>query len=150
MSKINLVFLTLFFSSVAFAEPVLYVCERPAWEGKEGCGPNNTYYTYNLFVETDDFDKKNPIYDFQMGKGCDASKEAMWNYHYKVTDEELKFLFNLVPVGAVKAQLLSTITIDRKSLKAVMSNVSHSRELTCRQEPGEDRKPGSSPSKQGF
>ena len=145
-----MVFLTLFFSSVAFAEPVLYVCERPAWEGKEGCGPNNTYYTYNLFVETDDFDTKNPIYDFQMGKGCDASKANMWNYHYKVTDEELKFLFNLVPVGAVKAQLLSTITIDRKSLKAVMSNVSHSSELTCRQEPGEDRKPGSSPSRQGF
>jgi hypothetical protein len=149
MSKFNLVFLTLIFSSVAFAEPVLYVCERPAWGGKEGCGPNNTYYTYNLFVETDDFGKKNPIYDFQMKKGCDASKANMWNYNYIVTDETLQFVFNQVPNGAVKAQFISTITLDRDSLKAVMTNVSQSKELTCRQEPGEDRKPGSSPSRRG-
>jgi len=150
MSKFNLVFLALLFSSVTFAEPILYVCERPAWKGKEGCGPNNTYYTYNLFVETDDFGTRNPIYDFQMKKGCDASKANMWNYKYKVTDDTIQFVFNQVPIGAVKAQLLSIITLDRNSLKAVMSNVPHSKELTCRQEPGEDRKPGSSPSRQGM
>jgi len=150
MSKFNLVFLTLIFSSVAFAEPVLYVCERPAWGGKEGCGPNNTYYTYNLFVETDDFNTKNPIYDFQMSKGCDASKANMWNYNYQVNDDTIEFLFNQVPNGAVKSQFLSTIKLDRKTMKAVMSKVSHSSELTCRQEPGEDRKPGSSPSRRGM
>jgi len=35
MSKFNIVFLALLCSSAAFAEPVLYVCERPAWEGKK-------------------------------------------------------------------------------------------------------------------
>lgn len=150
MSKSILVFLTLIFSSAVFAEPVLYVCERPAWGGKEGCGPNNTYYTYNLFVDTDDFSKEKPIYDFQMSKSCDASKASMWNYNYKVTDDTIEFIFNMVPNGAVKSQFLSTIKLDRKTLKAVMSNVSHSSELTCRQEPGKNRKPGSSPSRRGI
>jgi len=150
MSKFQFVFLSLIFCSTAFAEPVLFVCERPAWEGVEGCGPNNTYYTYNLFVETDDFDKEYPIYDFQMSKSCDASKATMWNYNYRVTDEIIEFMFNQVPSGAVKAQFLSTITLNRETLKAVMTKVKHGTELTCRKEKGADRKPGSSPSRDGI
>jgi hypothetical protein len=155
MSKFRFVFLSLIFCSTAFAEPVLFVCERPAWEGKEGCGPNNTYYTYNLFVETNDFDKefpldRHPVYDFQMSKSCDASKATMWSYNYKVTDETIEFMLNLVPNGAVKARFLSTITLNRETMKAVMTKVKHSTELTCRKEKGADRKPGSSPSREGI
>lgn len=150
MLKFNLVFLTLIFSSAAFAEPVLYVCERPAWQGKEGCGPNNTYYTYNLFVETNDFSKTHPVYDFQMSKSCDASNATMWSYNYIVDDETIEFFFNQVPYGRVKAQFLSTIKLDRESMKAFLSNVPQGNELTCRQEPGEDRAPGTSPSRHGM
>lgn len=150
MSKFNLVFLTLIFSSAVFAEPVLYVCERPAWSGKKGCGPNNTYFTYNLFVETNDFSKDYPTYDFQMSKGCDASNSTMWNYNYIVNDETIEFFFNQVPNGAVKAQFLSTIKLDRQTMKAYLSNVPKSNELTCRQEPGENRIPGTPPSRQGM
>lgn len=149
MSKFNIVFLALLCSSAAFAEPVLYVCERPAWGGKEGCGPNNTAYTYNIFVETDDFDKDNPVYDFQMSKGCDASNSSMWNYNYVVNQETLEFFFNSVPNGADKVQFYQTIKLNRETLKAVMGNVLESKELTCRQEPGENRRPGTPPSRRG-
>jgi hypothetical protein len=150
MSKFNIVFMTLIFCSAAFAEPVLYVCERPAWEGKEGCGPNNIYYTYNLFVDTDDFHKDKPEYDFQMSKSCDASKAQMWTYTYKVSEETIVFWFNQVPAGRVHSQLLSTIKLDRESLKAVLSKVEHSAELTCRKEKGENRRPGTSPARRGY
>lgn len=150
MMKSNTFFLILIFCSTAFAEPVLYICERPAWEGKDGCGANNTYYTYNFFVETDDFSKKNPLYDLQKRKGCDASKAAMWSNSYRVNEETITFWFKQQPGGSHYNQLTQTIKLDRKTLKAVISKVKHSSELTCRQEKGEDRKPGTSPSRRGY
>lgn len=150
MSKFNLVFLLLFFCSAAFAEPVLYVCERPAWEGVESCGPNNTYFTYNLFLDTDDFDKSKPVYDLQMNKGCDASDAKMWNYNYTVDEKTINFLVDPAPSTAVNYQMLATLTLDRETLKAIMTNVEFGRELTCREEPGEDRRPGTSPSRRGV
>ena len=107
MSKFNLVFLALFFCTAAFAKPVLYVCERPAWDGVEGCGPNNTYYTYNLFLDTDDFDKRKPVYDLQMSKSCDASDADMWNYNYKIDEQAIYFLVDHQPRIAVNYQMLS-------------------------------------------
>jgi hypothetical protein len=150
MSKFNIAFLALIFCSAAFAKPVTFVCERPAWEGKEGCGNNNTYYTYNLFVETDDFGKEHPVYDFKMGKGCDGPNGAMWTYRYKADDDFIEFLFNEVPTGNVKATFLKTIKLNRKTMKAVLSKVEHSPELTCREEEGPNRRPGTSPAKRGY
>ena len=150
MSKFSLVFLALFFCSAAFAKPVLYVCERPAWEGVESCGPNNTYFTYNLFLDTDDFDKKKPVYDLKMKKGCDASGADMWNYNYTVDEKTISFLVDPSPMIAVNYSMLSTIKLDRETLKAVMTNVEFGKELTCREEPGEDRRPGTSPSRRGV
>ncbi|MDH4020485.1 MAG: hypothetical protein OEU84_12880 [Xanthomonadales bacterium] len=150
MSKLKLAFFTLFFCSAAFAEPVLYVCERPAWEGVESCGPNNTYMTYSMFVDTDDFDKRKPVYDLKMHKGCDLSEADMWNYNYKVNEKTISFLVDPAPRIAVNYQMLSTIILDRETLKAVMTNVEFGKELTCREEPGEDRRPGTSPSRKGI
>jgi hypothetical protein len=143
-------FLALVFSSAAFAKPVLYVCERPAWDGKEGCGPDNTYYTYNLFLDTDDFDKDLPVYDFQMKKGCDASEATMWTYQYKAYDDNLEFWFNRVPHGKNSSQLISTIKLDLKTMKAHLSKVENSTELTCREEKAPNRRPGTSPARRGY
>lgn len=132
MSRHIALLMTLALSSTAFAEPVLYVCERPAWEGKEGCGPNNTYYTYNLLVETRNFDDKNPMYTFQMRKGCDASKGRKHRYRYAVNDDA--FLFWFKPNPNSHASVMPTIKLDRQSMKAVMSNVDDSPELSCRVE----------------
>ena len=150
MSKLKLAFFALFFCSAAFAKPVLYVCERPAWEGVESCGPNNTHMTYNLFLDTDDFDKKRPVYDLQMTKGCDASDADMWNYNYTVNENTINFLIDPAPRIAVNYQMLSTLKLDRETLKAVMTNVEFGKELTCREEPGADRRPGTSPSRRGV
>jgi hypothetical protein len=150
MSKFTIVFLTLIFSSVAFAKPVTYVCERPAWEGVKGCGPNNTYYTYDLFVETDDFDKKHPVYDFSMRKGCSTNKGKLLTYKYQVNEEFIEFIFNRKPQGVLKTQMLSVIKLDRKTMKAVLTKVKHGTELTCTEEDGPDRRPGTSPAKDGF
>lgn len=149
MSKFNIAFLALIFCSAAFAKPVTFVCERPAWEGKEGCGTNNTYSTYHLFVETDDFGKKNSVYDFKGGKGCEAPHGAMWTYKYKADDDFIEFVFNASPTG-IQAKLVKTIKLNRKTMKAVMSKVEHSPELTCREEEGPNRRPGTSPAKRGF
>jgi len=84
-----------------------------------------------------------------MSKGCDASNSSMWNYNYVVNQETLDFFFNSVPNGADKVQFYQTIKLNRETLKAVMGNVLESKELTCRQEPGENRRPGTPPSRRG-
>ena len=131
MSRHIAFLMTLALSTSAFAEPVLYVCERPAWEGKEGCGPNNTYYTYNLLVETRDFDTKRPEYEFRMRKGCDASKGRRQSYPYAVLEDEIVFWFKQT-ANASNSTAMPTIRLNRESMKAVMSRVEHSPELTCR------------------
>lgn len=150
MSKSKLVFLAVFFCSAAFAKPVLYTCERPAWEGTEGCGPNNTYFTYTMFVDTDDFDKRKPVYDLQMQKGCDVSEADMWNYNYTVNENTISFLVDPEPRIAVNYSMLSVIKLDRETMKAVMTNVEFGKELNCKEEPGADRRPGTSPSRKGI
>ena len=147
---VYLVLIMLSFCATTFAEPVVYVCERPAWDGVKGCGPNNTYYTYRIFVETDDFDHKSPVYELQMSNRCDASRAARWSYNYKVTEETLSFWFKRVPNAPTHGQISSTIKIDRESMRSTMSNVKNSRELNCRQEVGENRRPGTSPSRKNV
>jgi hypothetical protein len=81
-----------------------------------------------------------------MSQGCDASGATRWSYNYKVTEETLSFWFKQVPSTATYDQLQSTIKIDRESLNAVIINVKQGSELNCRQEEGEKRRPGTSPS----
>jgi len=133
MPRILVIFLTLAFCSTAMADPLTYICERPAWDGKEGCGPNNTYYTYRLQLDTKDFDNKDPRYVFQMKKGCDASKGSKKRYHYVVSDETLAFKFKRIAHTSSNTSM-SVIYLDRETLKAKMSNVEDSPNLTCRLE----------------
>lgn len=133
MSRILTAILTLTFCSIAFANPVTYVCERPAWDGEEGCGPNNTYATYKLAVETKDFNKKYSKYSFRGSKGCNANRGHRYQYAYRANGDTIKFAFDPSP-GSTGTVQMSTITLDLDSMKAVMSGVKHSPELMCRVE----------------
>lgn len=132
MLRIPTVILTLAFCSTALADPVLYVCERPAWDGHEGCGPNNTYATYKLLFDDRDFNKKYSEYTFRGAKGCNADKGRRSTYSFKANDESIMFAFKTNPYSSKGSQDISTITVDRDSMKAVLSNVKDSPELTCK------------------
>ena len=88
--------------------------------------------------------------DRKMQKGCDASDADMWNYNYSVDEKTISFLVDPDPSIAVKYSMLSVIELDRETLKAVMTNVEFGKELTCREEAGDDRRPGTSPSRRGV
>ena len=113
---------------------MLYVCERPAWDGEEGCGPNNTYATYKLLVNTNDFGEKHAKYAFRGSKGCNADRGKRYKYAYKANGDTIKFAFNPRP-GASGTLKMSTITLDLDSMKAKMSGVKNGAELMCRVEP---------------
>ena len=133
MSRISVLALTLAFSSAAFAEPITYVCERPAWDGKEGCGPNDTYETYSMLVESGDFGDKQAKYSFRKSKGCDKDKGGKYKYGYKVNNGTIVFAFYPKPSSAAMGQgKMSTIKLDLDTMTAVMSNVKDSPVLSCR------------------
>ncbi|MCW8925101.1 MAG: hypothetical protein OQJ84_02505 [Xanthomonadales bacterium] len=134
MPRILIAILTFSFCSIAFADPVLYVCERPAWDGVDGCGPHNTYATYKLLVNTNDFKKKHSEYTFRGSKGCNANRGHRYSYAYRANGDTIKFAFDPKP-GSSNSVQMSTITLDLDSMKAVMSGVKESPELTCRVEP---------------
>ncbi len=135
MSKIATLVLTFVFCSTAFAESVLYVCERPAWDGQEGCGPNNTYATYSMLVETEEFGNKHSKYDFRMRKGCDASKGRKYKYDYDYNDKTIVFAFNAKPAASAMGRAkMSTIKLDLDSMEAALSGVEDSPVLSCRTE----------------
>lgn len=127
MTKLHVLFLTLIFCSSAFAEQIVLICERPAWEGEEGCGPNNTYETYRFFVDTDDFDKKGGAScGYQRVKGCDLSK-APKQVRSKYAVSEDAFLFHDRSISPWR-----TIRVDRESLEAVLSvEATRSPNLKC-------------------
>ena len=130
MTKLHLVLLTLIFCSSAFAEQIVLVCERPAWDDKEGCGPNNTYETYRLSVETDDFNKKGgATYGLQIAKGCDASKATKVRNKYTVTEDTVKFNIE---------SPYNIIAVDRESLNGTLRSgrTTRSPNLTCDVEEG--------------
>lgn len=119
--------------STVLAEPLLYVCERPAWDGKSGCGPNDSYSTHTFLVETRDFGKEQPEYEYRGGKGCEVEKKAAYRYHYRVEPETLTFRFAQLP-RAPRDKLWTSVTLDRNTMTAVLDGVDHGSELVCRVE----------------
>lgn len=146
MFKIAAIFLTCTMASTVFAEPIIYICERPAWEGVEGCGLNNTYHTYGFFVDTDDFDHnadkdsfryKRPKYVFAKRKGCDLEGAQGDTGTFTVVEEGIIFWFELNSmVGGPR----SRVDLDTISMTATMKNVKHSPNLTCEEIKGESIK----------
>ena len=130
MPKVPTAILVLALCSTALADPVKYVCERPAWDGVNGCGPNNTYETYSMLLNTDDFDNRSPRYTLRSAKGCNADKGRRFKYNYYANGERITFAFNPNPGSPYLRQ--STIKLDLDSMKAVLSDVTDSQELSCR------------------
>ena len=133
MSRLLTLVSVLLISSTAFAEQLLYVCERPVWDGTEGCGPNNTHSTYSFQVETRDYRDENPEYILRAGKGCEVSNKQPHSYVYHVEPEALKFEFANLP-NAPRNKLWRSITIDLNTMKGHLSDVDHGSELVCRLE----------------
>ena len=128
MRKLHVFILTLIFCSSTFAEQIVLVCERPAWDGEESCGPNNTYETYRLSIETDDFDRKGGAsYGFQKARGWDASKATKMRGRFTAAG------------GIVRFQLdtpYKFIQVDRETLNGRLSGKGASRYLKCNVEEG--------------
>ena len=89
--------------TVAVAEPVMYICERPTWGDDEGCGPNKTRYSYALLVDSDDFssqetgsDSDTPMRNFMFAeaRGCDLSRERGNTGQYFQTERGFLFQTN--------------------------------------------------------
>ena len=133
MSRIIIALTSLLVSFSAFAEPLLYVCERPAWGGKTGCGPNDTYDTHTFLVDTLDFDSEDPTYVYQGGVGCDVSNKAKYRHQYVVTPETIEFHYARLP-DAPRDKLWASITVDRETMKGVMSRTNAPNDLNCRVE----------------
>ena len=129
MSKLHMILFTLFFCSSALAEQIGLVCEVPAEEGDEGCGPNNTSLTYRFSIETDDLDDKGgSTYGYQVADGCDASKARKMRYKLTANEDSVSFQRDYGQ---------NRIIVDRESLTAVISSRSSSSpEFACRQEEG--------------
>ena len=118
MTKLHTLLLMLIFCSSAFAEQAVLICEIPADEEGEGCGPNNTYETYRFAFDTDEFNKKGGAdYGFQWVIGCDVSNAKIFRLRYTVTEEEISFQRREVSYQSNVGRLTSII-VDRESLVA--------------------------------
>ncbi|MEE4218460.1 MAG: hypothetical protein V2I48_12675 [Xanthomonadales bacterium] len=136
---LSLVFL-LAITTTVVAEPVIYVCERPAWDSVKGCGPNNTYYTYAFYTDTEvvrndiQADKKSfryqkPEYVFAMRKGCDLNNARPKVEKFEATDNEIRFGFAQMYSQSVSAY--ETAKLDLETMTARLQKVKHNPELNC-------------------
>lgn len=139
MTRILILLASLLACATTFAEyrllpeARLYVCERPAWDGKEGCGPNNTYSTHNFLIGQGFVDDEKLEYEYQGGKGCDISKKVKYDYRYEETEDTITFVFAELPKSP-RNRLWKTVEIDKKTMKGTLSDVDHGAELNCRVE----------------
>lgn len=115
----------------AIADPKLVVCDRPNSEEK-GCGPNNAFWTYSFLVETDDFDKESPEYEFQERSSCSGTPLGeKYRYPYEVTPTTISFTYAALPDSSGD-KMFGKFDLDRETLTAVLSNASRNANLVCR------------------
>lgn len=136
MSKLIIILLALLSCATASAETIVYICERPAWEGAEGCGVNNTAFTYGFWVETEDFDHNVdkdrlwynlPKYRYTEHEGCDLKEARGSEGRFTVTDDAIEFWFGKAVSNNRKVEL-DTISM---TAKLTGHRVKHSHDLTC-------------------
>ena len=135
MERLLTLLAALFVCSPALAASFfqLYTCERPAWNGKEGCGDNNTYSTHTFLVDKRNLRDEQPKYVYQGGKGCDVSKKPKYTYHLMKDAESITFIYAELP-KAPRNKLWTRVVIDLNTMNAVMQGVDDSPNLTCRVE----------------
>jgi hypothetical protein len=128
MSKFFILAITVLFSFPALAEPIVFVCERPVWGDKQGCGPNNTHSTYAFHVETNDFRLKRPHYTLQARSGCEIKKAARIRFNYQVSGDEILFQY-IQPIG--QWGRFYTVRLNQNSLIAELGGVRESALMRC-------------------
>ena len=142
MSRLTIFLLILFASLPASAETIVYVCERPAWEGVEGCGPNNTYLTYGFWVDTENFDTaadkekflyREPKYVYTQFQGCEVEKVYEKQGQFTTTDVGFTFWLGRAVTNSQKVEL-DTVNMTAK-LKG--HRIKHSPDLTCEEVRGD-------------
>ena len=140
MQILRVVFVLLAVSTAVNAEPVLYLCERPAWDAGKGCGPNNTYYTYAFYTDTeiiqsdiqadkDSFRYQLPEYVFAMRKGCDIERARPRLENFEATEGEISFNFAQMQSQSMRAY--ETAILDLESMTATLQKVTRSSVLKC-------------------
>ena len=124
------------------AEPIVYICERPAWGDHEGCGPKNTYHTYGFWVDTENFDTaadkatflyREPKYIYTQFQGCEPEKVYENKGQFTATDTGFTFWLGKAVTNTQKVEL-DTITMTAQ-LKG--HRIKHNPDLTCEEVKGD-------------
>ena len=138
MIRLKVIALSLLFCTSVFAEPVMYICERPSWGNAEGCGPNNTRFTYGFLINTERFAQgidgggsgaKMWSYVFAENKGCGLDGARGKTAKFRVIDDG--FIFGLDHNRVVE---LHTVSMEAKIHGTA---IKHSPYMTCEEVKGE-------------
>ena len=127
---------TLVISSSAIAEPKLFVCKSIQTFDNETCKPGDVARLQHFLLDTDDFEKESPEYDYQLVYSCvekntnfdevgvlGASTRTImgyqqkFRYHYDVTPTTLTFHFDLFPTEHKRSHWIQ-FEMDRETLAA--------------------------------
>lgn len=140
MARIVLVLIILFTCTTAFAGPVLFICERPNWSDKKGCGPSNVYDTYTFYtyaeaiLEDQAADKETrrylrPQHVFTKATNCDGTEGQPSIGRFEV-DGQLMTLW-LGDVRKGDGLVAAKVVLNMGSLKAELSGAEHGSALSC-------------------
>ena len=128
--------------SSAIAEPNLIVCEFFTVENavSENCEVGEVNWRRQFLVETDDFNKENPEYEFESSYTCREDEESFnkdrgfgsvrknigykqkYRYKYQVTPTTLSFHFLMVPELEQMADKWMKMDINRETLTGKEGN----------------------------
>jgi hypothetical protein len=140
MAKCLVFLITVLQCTSLFAEPVLFTCDRPAWEGKRGCGEANTYEKYAIYVNAETIhadrvaDKEargylRPAHAFLKVRGCDLEAGYPKLGRFEVDADLITFWLGDVRIG--EGIFAKKVMLDLETLSAEISKVDHSPVLTC-------------------
>jgi len=127
MKYVAIAFTAIIISASAFAEPKLIVCKSLYTKDDGGCKVGDVLSQTHFLVETDDFSKEKPEYEYQMVYSClyevmDASKKKAYGYKqkyryaYDVTPTTLTFHYDAIPESGSDLHLFSKTDINRETL----------------------------------
>lgn len=140
MVKIFLTLITMSLCTAAYAGPVLFSCERPAWEGHEACGDSGAYETYTFYtyaeaILEDQSAKKGakgylrPEHVFMKVGSCDRDAGRPAVGRFEVDGETMSLWLGDVRKG--DGLIAEKIMLDMASLTAEISEAEQAGTLTC-------------------
>ena len=136
MRNFLVMIVTFVISSSVFAEPQLFVCKSIQTYENEACLPGDVARLQHFLVDTDEFEKEDPEYEYQLVYSCvekntnfdgvgvlDASTKTIMGYQQKyrypfdVTATTLTFHFDLYPSEHMNSHWVK-FEMDRETLTA--------------------------------